>query len=136
VYTIFCRLHDILDSPGASLPLDLSFDWADLELNGQRPAPEPVRLTGEVRNTAGVVRLRGELTATLRLRCDRCLEPFERAYALELEAVCGSDAEDSIPIVDKSIDAEGYARDMFILDTDMVALCDEDCPGLLQYLND
>lgn len=129
------NLRDVLEYPGGRIPLEHQFDFSDLELNFQTPAPEPVSVAGEVRNTAGVIQLSVTLQADLRLRCDRCMTEFRRSYELPIEATLAQtreneENEDIVLIHDSSVDLEGLVRDAFILEMDMVSLCDENCKGL------
>ena len=80
-------LKPILVTPGASLPFETSEDLSDLVFGSCKPADEPVLARGKVRNTAGVLKLTGELSTTLHGVCDRCAAAFTRAITIPVHAV-------------------------------------------------
>ena len=80
-------LKKILLTPGASLPFQTSEDLSELVFGSCRPATEPVRASGAVRNTAGVLELRAEVTTTLHGVCDRCADVFVRDFSTTVHAI-------------------------------------------------
>ena len=71
-------LSKIIDCPGASIPFSVSVDLSDLCYGVSYPVTEPVMASGTVRNTAGVLMMKGDLTTTIHGTCDRCCSPFDR----------------------------------------------------------
>ena len=55
------ELRKILTEPGASVPFETSLDLHDMAFGGCCPLTEPVLASGQVRNTAGVLELKGEV---------------------------------------------------------------------------
>ena len=58
-------LSKIIDSPGASVPFSVSVDLSDLRYGVSCPVSEPVVAQGVVRNTAGVLLMKGNVTTTI-----------------------------------------------------------------------
>lgn len=130
-------LSKIIDSPGASIPFSVSVDLSDLQYGESFPVSEPVLASGSVRNTAGVLVMRGGLETTIHGVCDRCAADFTAKVAFPIEAVLArtSDGEESedewvFPLVGDSTDLEDIVRTVFVLNLSSKLLCRPDCKGL------
>ncbi len=129
------NLRDIIHAPGSSLPFDFQMDLTQLELYGQRPAAEPVRVTGTVRNMAGALQLEGTASSRLHLTCDRCGKPFLREMSVPLDTLLATELEDEendeiVLLEGTELDLDDLAQTEFILGMDTKNLCSEDCKGL------
>ena len=130
-------LSEILRNSNAQEHFDLTLDFSDMVFGGNAPAQEPVRASGTVRNTAGVLLLDGMLTTTLHCVCDRCAEPFLRETEIPLHAVLESDPDSAesddiwtFRLTDGKADLDDILRTAFVLNMDAKQLCREDCKGL------
>lgn len=133
------KLTEIINTPGARIPFECSFDFSSLDIMGQTPAAEPVRLHGEVQNRAGILEMPAALDAHLNCVCDRCSKEFERDWHFDFIATLAADFEDEddenyelFPLEDDSIDLEEVATVMFLLNMDTKFLCSPDCKGLCE----
>ena len=130
------NLTRIAREPGAVLPFDHELDLSPVELNGQRPFANAVRITGRVRNMAGALVLTAKLSSVLSLVCDRCARPFEREKTVEYETLLAFELEsgesDDIVLLDGDgeLDLDGLMEEVFLLEMDTKNLCSEDCRGL------
>jgi uncharacterized protein len=123
----------------------LSVDAVDLELDNARIV-SPVRIEGKSIKASGVVAITGELTGSVEIACDRCLEPVEQPIDIEfdLEFVqnqqLGDDANLELHLDDMKRDKiEGseinlvdIAREQILLDLPQQFFCKEDCRGLCE----
>ncbi len=130
-------LSKIMDCPGGVVPFETSLDLSQMEFGISRPLCEPVHAVGQVRNTAGVLVLTGELTTRLKGECDRCAKPFERDFSVSLEAVLVSkleneDFEDpwTFELNGTQADLDDILTTAVVLNMDSKLLCSEDCQGL------
>ena len=130
-------LSGIIDSPGASLPFSVSVDLSDLLYGTSYPVSEPVLASGTVRNTAGVLVMKGELSTCIHGVCDRCASDFDREVRLPIDVVlvrelANEDSEDEwvFPLTDDSADMEEIVRTVFVLNMDSKLLCKPDCKGV------
>lgn len=128
-------LRSIIHVPGASVPFSFSLDLSKEDFFGERPVAEPVRVTGSVTNTAGLLVLEGQAESVLDYVCDRCMAPFRREKAVGLsyllaETLEGEDDDELILLEDGEVDVGELAYTAFILDMDTKHLCSEDCKGL------
>jgi len=113
--------------------LDLSVALDDLVLAGQRYAGHevPVRVDASRTTTGWALRLRFE--AELSGPCMRCLEPAERAVAVDAREIDqpGGGEEMASPYLDgDELDLRGWARDALALALPAQVVCAEDCKGL------
>lgn len=130
-------LSNIIDSPGASVSFSVSVDLSDLLYGTSYPVSEPVQASGTVRNTAGVLVMKGELSTCIHGVCDRCASDFDREIKLPIDVVlvrelANEDSEDEwvFPLVDDSADMDEIVRTVFVLNVDSKMLCRSDCKGL------
>ena len=130
-------LSKIIDCPGASLPFSVSVDLSDLCYGVSYPVTEPVMASGTVRNTAGVLMMKGDLTTTIHGTCDRCASPFDREIRFPINVVLVTELADEenedewvFPLEGDSADLDDIVRTVFVLNLDSKLLCKEDCRGL------
>ena len=130
-------LSKIIDCPGGSVSFATSVDLSDLRFGACCPARDPVRASGTVRNTAGVLVLSGSLTARLYGVCDRCAREFQRDVEFPMEAVLVTELSDEENEDEWVFQLEGDSADLydivtttFVLNMDSKLLCKPDCKGL------
>lgn len=116
------------------LPIDAELDFSYVELQGIHPFVQPVHVTGEIVNRAGVVRLSMRVVFTFDGRCDRCLAPFTRQYDVSWEHVLVSTVEnedsDYILLQDYQLPLDELVQADVLLELPYKNLCREDCRGL------
>ena len=130
-------LSKILDTPGAELSFSTSVDLSDLRYGSSYPVSEPVKASGTVRNTAGVLVMTGVIQTTIHGVCDRCASDFDRDVSMPIDVVLvtelsNEDNEDEkiFPLEGDSADLEDIVRTVFVLNLDSKLLCSADCKGL------
>ena len=130
-------LAKIIGCPGSSVPFETELDLHEMTFGGCKPVSEPVRAAGQVRNTAGVLELTGELTTTLHAVCDRCARPFTRTITQPLHAIlvpeqelAQTDDEWVFGLVDGCADLDDIVTTAFVLGMDSQLLCKPDCKGV------
>ena len=130
-------LSQIIDRPGESVSFSVSVDLSDLQYGTSFPVTEPVLASGTVRNTAGVLVMKGEITTCIHGICDRCAAEFDREIEFPLDVVlvtelANEENEDEwvFPLEGDSADLDDIVRTVFVLNLDSKLLCNEDCKGL------
>ncbi len=129
------NVQRIINAPGERMEFQFELDLSDVDFGGLYPAQNPVVVTGEVRNIAGMLLLSFTADTILKSVCDRCLKPFDNLrsvhceYALA-EEVENEDNDDIIVLEDGCVDVGDLARTAFILEMDTKTLCSEDCKGI------
>ena len=130
-------LSKIIDSPGASVSFSTSVDLSDLRYGVSNPVSEPVLAQGTVRNTAGVLLMKGSVTTTIHGICDRCAAEFSRKLDFPIDVVLvtelsNEENEDEwvFPLEGDSADLDDIVRTVFVLNLDSKLLCRADCKGL------
>ncbi|MBQ8748275.1 MAG: DUF177 domain-containing protein [Oscillospiraceae bacterium] len=131
------ELSSIVDRPGESLDFSTSVDLSDLVYGTSKPVSEPVKAEGTVRNTAGVLVMKGEITTCIHGTCDRCAADFHRNLEIPIDVVlvtelANEENEDEwvFPLEANTADLEDIVRTVFVLNMDSKLLCKEDCKGL------
>ena len=130
-------LSSIIDRPGESISFSVSVDLSDLVYGISKPVSEPVLAQGSVRNTAGVLVMKGAITTCIHGTCDRCASDFDRNVEIPIDAVLvtelsNEENEDEwvFPLEADAADLEDIVRTVFVLNLDSKLLCKEDCAGL------
>ena len=130
-------LSKIIDCPGQFVSFSTSVDLSDLRYGESYPVTEPVRASGAVRNTAGVLVMTGEIHTTIHGVCDRCAADFDAEVKFPIDVVLvtelsNEDSEDEwvFPLEGDSADLEDIVRTVFVLNLDSKLLCKPDCKGL------
>lgn len=129
------NLREIIHVPGKAIPFDFQLDLSDLEWNGAHSAPNPVHVTGQVRNMAGALVLECRASTVLELRCDRCLKPFSREKEITLDTLlatelAGEESDEILLLEGDELPLGDLVRESFVLDMDTKHLCSEECKGL------
>ena len=130
-------LSKIIDCPGAAIPFSTSVDLSDLCYGVSYPVSEPVLAEGAVRNTAGVLVMKGEISTTIHGTCDRCANDFDRDVRIPIDVVlvtemANEENEDEwvFTLEGDSADLDDIVRTVFVLNLDSKLLCKEDCKGM------
>ncbi len=130
-------LSAIIDRPGESVSFSVSVDLSDLVYGISKPVSEPVLAQGSVRNTAGVLVMKGAIKTCIHGTCDRCASDFDRDVEIPIDAVLvtelsNEENEDEwvFPLEADAADLEDIVRTIFVLNLDSKLLCKEDCAGL------
>ena len=126
------NVKPILHTPGKRLDFQFELDLSDMEFSGRYPISRPVAVSGEVRNTAGILELTLNARSTLDAVCDRCGKAFVQEkdvlFACMLAEELQNEENDEIVLLeDGMVDVGDLARTAFILDMDTKTLCSEDC---------
>ena len=113
-----------------------TLDWSKVTYGGCCPFSAPIRISGTVSNTSGIVRLSYQASTQLKMPCDRCAaeteQEFSRAFEHVLVTSLNGEATGEFLVVEA-----GYRLNMDELAiTDMLLafpskfLCKEDCKGI------
>jgi len=130
-------LAKIIDCPGAKVDFSDSVDLSDLQYGTCRPVTEPVIAEGAVRNTAGVLVMKGSIRTTIHGVCDRCASDFDQDVDIPIDVVlvnelANEENEDErvFPLDGDEADLDEIIRTVFVLNMDSKLLCSVDCKGL------
>ena len=128
------NVQKIINAPGERIEFQFDLDLSDVDFGGLYPAQNPVVVTGDVRNTAGMLLLQFTASSTLKSVCDRCLKAFDNPKSVQCDYVLAERVEggndDIIVLENGCVDVGELARTAFILEMDVKTLCSEDCKGI------
>ena len=127
------NLREIIDVPGGRVPFEQELFAARLDFPSVREYTENPFAHGEVKNTAGVLTVRGEMTASMICACDRCGREFPSTKTMELDAlvVSGDEPDDVTAFMLEGdwLDLDDVLETALILDMETKFLCKEECKG-------
>lgn len=129
-------LGNIFITDGVAIPLDLSFDFSDVEFGGLLPFPENASLKGEIVNRAGVVTLNGCVRCNYTAPCDRCGEVCSEPLCVDIDytlvqSLANDGEKDGFIVVSgKKLNIDEIVLSDLILNIPMKHLCSEECKGL------
>ena len=102
--------------------------------------PSPMKVSGEITNTAGYMRMTLTMSCEYVAQCARCLSPVTGEFTLDLEKtvaprnLLGDLDEDKLDefaiIEDGFLDMDEQLREQLEMEFPMRFLCKEDCLGL------
>ena len=123
------------------LPLDTATADAGSFLYGVG-FPSPMKVSGEITNTAGYMRMTLTMSVEYTSECARCLKPVSGAFTLDLEKtvaprdLLGDLTEDKLDdyaiIEDGFLDMDEPLYEQLEMEFPARFLCREDCKGLCQ----
>ncbi len=121
------------------LPLDTDPEDASSFLYGVS-FPSPMKVSGDITNTAGYMRMALTLSAEYQAACARCLCPVSGEFALDLEKTVAprnllgdldeNKLDDYAVIEDGFLDMDEQLREQLEMEFPLRFLCKDDCKGL------
>ena len=128
-------LRDIIQIPDGTVAFDYEIDLSDCADPPIKEFVGPAKVTGSVRNVAGILTLGAELDADAVFVCDRCLREETRHIHRHIDATLADGAQDSedpdlFPLYGNDADIDEIVVTAFLLNAEESWLCREDCKGL------
>ncbi len=128
-------LKSVFANIGASIPVEHSLDMSETSFSGSYPLKKPVQVHGSIKNSAGVVNLKIEMSYEFEAPCDRCgvdtvrsfTLPFERSLAVSIEA---EESDTIIAVPGMKLDLDELVFSEVFMDLPTKHLCSEDCKGI------
>lgn len=128
------NLREIIEIPGGQVPFSCELDTDGLDFPAVAAYITKPHAEGRIYNEAGVLRMKGEITARLRCICDRCGDEFESVKATGIDATIVEEDPGDNPelfLLDgDEADLDEIVYTCFVLDMESKFLCKEDCKGL------
>ena len=131
------NLREIISVPGAAVDFSYAPDLSNMDFETVKAFTSPLTAVGQIKNIAGVLTLKADLSADLICVCARCLKEFPKHIALQTEAILADEAQDEdnpdIYILDGDyIDVDEVIVTAFVLNMEQRFLCSESCKGLCE----
>lgn len=132
---MFIALENLFNGGVKSVPLCYEFDFSAQEFGGVFPFTTPVKLEGEIRNTAGIVEVDAKITFVLETRCDRCAADVKLPFEVKMEhglvsSLNDEENDDYILVEDMRLDIEELTSEDIYLALPGKILCKDDCKGV------
>ncbi len=139
------NIQKLFSGEVSKIAVDYSFsagDNCEVDLSGIYGVSftSDVKVTGEIVNMAGYIRLTGEVSVDYTTECARCLKPLDRTFKASFERsvvnagglVNASDEEndDYIEVENGQLMLEPTVAEIISLEIPSRELCSEDCKGL------
>ena len=128
------NVREIIVNPSVRLPLSVNLEMEGLDFPSVKRYREPPRAEVVIFNEAGILHLRGTITAEMICICDRCGQVFESRKETAVDAVIAEEESEENPelfvLEGTELDLQELLSTCLILDMETKFLCREDCKGL------
>ncbi len=129
------ELESIFNTEGMELPFNYELSLASIEVGGYTPVEEPVKVTGSVKNKAGIVTLTGNAHLKYAAPCDRCAEVVETVYDFPFEhtlvvALDSGENDAFLEVPNLRLNLDELVEEDVNLALPSKYLCNEECKGL------
>lgn len=129
------QLQSLFMGEKERLPFECALDFSDVEWNGGTPFQEPVRVSGVVQQSAGVVTLRAEVRYRYDGLCDRCTGEVHQERVMKMDHTLvvslNHEENDSFVLIENyRLPLDELVEEDLILDQPSKILCKENCRGL------
>lgn len=87
-------------------------------------------------NTGEYIHVEGNAHTALKVKCDRCLEPFTMPFSFKVDENFSEDYQDEydvLPITDDCIDIGKAVKNNLMLNLPIKFICNQACKGLCPY---
>ena len=125
---MFLEIAGIRKGTGGVTPLDYDIDVSEQYSDGISYFSD-VHISGEIKNTAGVMLIKAKITCIYHTECYRCLEKTDLNVETDIETIFDlySSKDDSLVIENGKIDLSKTCFDALTLSLPMQIFCDNDC---------
>lgn len=129
------QLQSLFNGEKHELPFEYALDLSAVEWNGIYPFKEPVKVSGAVKQSAGVVTLEATVCYRYDGVCDRCAGDLHQDRVLKMEhtlvvSLNHEDNDSFVLIENYQLPLDELVEEDLILDQPSKVLCREDCRGL------
>ena len=127
-------LRELIVNPEVRLPFRVELETENLDFASVKEYLTPPVAEGLITNEAGILHMRGTITADMLCICDRCGQEFESMKETEVDAILAEEESEENPelfvLEGTEIDTQEVLATCLILDMETKFLCREDCKGL------
>ena len=127
-------LRELIVNPEVRLPFRAELETDILDFPSIKQYLAAPAAEGFVYNEAGVLHLRGTVTADMLCICDRCGQEYESIKKTPVDIILAEEeSEENVRVFvldGTEIDVQEILSTCFILDMETKFLCKEDCKGL------
>ncbi len=132
---MFIELDNLFNAGIKSIPLDYEFDFSSHEFNGVFPFTTPVKLKGEITNSAGIVTVKAKISFTLEMSCDRCAANVKLPFEVDMDhglvsSLNNEENDDYILVEDMKLNIDELTSEDIYLALPSKILCKDDCKGV------
>ena len=131
----YIELEPIYNNEGATYEFEFFHDLSDYYFNGGYPFKDPVRVSGQVKNSTGIVTLTAKAEFTLSLTCDRCAKALTRSFCIPVDQTLVTEVNDETN--DELIVTDTFRYDVApLIEEDVILylptkiICRDDCAGI------
>lgn len=126
------ELRRVFEDDGARFDFDYEFSLGDEMI------PSPVRASGFVKNSSGIVSLSAKVRFTVVTQCAKCAKPVTKELTIESEHLLAShlnneDNDDYILVEDMKLKLDDLLSEDIYLSLPSRFLCSDNCLGLCPY---
>lgn len=129
------ELESVFNTEGLRVPFNYELSLSEIEVSGNHPISNPVKVSGCVENKAGIVNLTANAVLVYEAPCDRCAEnvishfsfPIEHTLVVALES---GDNDDFLEVPNMRLNLDELVEEDVNLALPTKYLCNDECKGL------
>lgn len=129
------ELESVFNTDGLTVPISYEFEPDFEAFEGESRITSPIKVSGAVKNKAGIVTLKASAAFTYEGLCDRCAEdvisqytfPVEHTLVVSLES---GENDDFLEVPNMRLDLDELVWEDVTLALPTKYLCNEECKGL------
>ncbi|NLC72148.1 MAG: DUF177 domain-containing protein [Ruminococcaceae bacterium] len=130
------NLREIIENPGAVMKFQTALSEDRIKNHSIISFLEAPTAVGEIKNSAGALKLDASMRATMLCSCDRCGISYEKeqqldvSFPLVIKSETQADDSEAFVISGEVLDVSDVLETAFILESESKYLCREDCKGV------
>lgn len=131
------ELEYILNNDGSEFVFDYELDLSRCIIGVCKPFAEPVKVTGRVYNSTGIVKVKATARANMKTLCDRCACDFENRMDIPVKHILvtslNDENNDEFILLEKpQLNLDELVTEDIFLELPAKILCKNDCKGICQ----
>jgi uncharacterized protein len=132
---MFIELENVFNNEGTKFAFDYKVDLSGCEFGSGKPFKKPVRVSGEVGNYTGIVKLSAQALVQMNTQCDRCACDVEKQITIPVEHILvtllNDEENDDFLLIEKThFELDPLVTEDIFLELPAKILCKDDCRGL------
>lgn len=126
------NVKNALKNPGEVFELECDVEFPEEDFQGRVIYNRAAHFVGSFASIGGNIELKGEVNASLKLVCSRCLEEFDQDVSCNVdECFAHEPTDDMLPIsAADTVDVGECIHSSILMSLELLRICSPECKGL------